>query len=161
MVMSNTNRRYASARMKRNNPMMHAEIRERMGLTLRAIGHGPKVRGGNGRPPSIPQQMLADALAWPTEYVVKTSVGYLPNHYKLDIANPRLMVAIEVDGVSHSSPTRRQQDYRKAMFLSGLGWTVLRFSNRAILDSLETVLSMVASTISRLPEHTPTLRMAS
>src|SRR5690606_31822194 len=39
LAMAETNRRHASARMKRNNPMLKSEAREKMSQSLRRIGH--------------------------------------------------------------------------------------------------------------------------
>ncbi len=94
--------------------------------------------------------MLAEALGWPTEVVVKTGhsgrdgAGF-PAHYKLDIANSEMMVAVEVDGASHTTLERQGQDRKKERFLRGLGWTVLRFSNREVLDNLARCVQMVRS----------------
>jgi hypothetical protein len=148
--MAATNRRYASQRMTLRNPMRHAAAREKMRLTLRALQHRPKVRGGNGRAIPVPQQMLADALGWPTEVIVRTGRrGYWPTHYKVDIANRALMIAIEVDGFSHFAMVRKAQDARKDAFLTGRGWRVLRFSNRAVLENLSACVLKVASMTSK------------
>ena len=48
-TMARTNRKYASARMKANNPMSNPEAREKMAKTLKRIGHRPAIRGGNGK----------------------------------------------------------------------------------------------------------------
>lgn len=125
-------------RIRALNPATNPEVQAKISAKLREIGHRPPIRGGNGSPPPIPQALLHSALgpAWTMEFVVKTgkrSEG-LPHHYKIDIANPEMMVAIEVDGLSHSAIARQHQDQRKDSFLISAGWKVLRFSNRAILD---------------------------
>jgi very-short-patch-repair endonuclease len=56
--------------------------------------------------------------------------GY-PSHYKIDIAEPKQKIAIEVDGNSHHS--RKALDTKKDAKLRSLGWIVLRFWNRDIL----------------------------
>jgi hypothetical protein len=165
-TMAATNRKHASARMTQNNPMRDPEARAKMSATLKAIGHQPRERGGNGRGPTVPQAMLAEALDWPIEVVVRTGcsgregLGY-PAHYKLDIANEFLKVAVEVDGPSHGSLERRQQDAKKDAFLRGIGWTVLRFSNREVMEHLEECVQMVLSTTSKLSTPIHTLPMAS
>lgn len=144
--MAATNRRHASERMKRRNPMRVPATRAKMAATLRALGHGPSIRGGNGRPLSIPQAQLAKALGWPVEVIVvtglrgKTPERY-PTHYKLDIAHTELRVAIEVDGRSHCS--RRPLDAKKDHFLRSRGWTVCRFTNEQVLWDVEAVASTV------------------
>jgi hypothetical protein len=135
-----------------------------MRRTLRAMDWKPPVQGGNGRPSPEPQRMLAEALGWATEVVVRTRMprgsGY-PTCYKMDIADPELRIAIEVDGSSHQSLKIRQKDAKKASFLVGLGWTVLRFSNQEVTEHLEDCVREVSSTISRLTGRTPTSQVGS
>lgn len=149
-------------RMKDRNPMFTPEVRERATTTLREMGHAPPVRGGNGRGPTVPQKMLADRLGLPMEVIVRTNKAPgSPTHYKVDIGDPSLKLAIEVDGASHGSTKTKAKDARKDLFLRGLGWTVLRFSNQAVMDGLEACALIVLSTISKLRTSTPTLPMAS
>lgn len=164
-TMARTNRKYASKRMKERNPMSNPEIRARAKATKLAQGNWkPPVQGGNGRETPRPQAMLAEALGWPVEFVVCTKMrrgsGY-PYHYKLDIADPEHMISIEVDGASHNSPTRRTLDEKKDAFLAGLGWIVLRFSNREVTEHLEACVQTVQSTISKSSNSTHTLQKAS
>jgi hypothetical protein len=146
--MAKTNKKYASERMKKNNPMHNEEARAKMAETLARIGHKPRVQGGNGRPAPVAQQLLADALKWKMEHVVVTGdLGKsmrCPPGYKIDIACPTLKVAIEVDGFSHCSRQRQEQDAKKDRFLTLTGWTVLRFSNEKVLTNLEGCLSEVS-----------------
>jgi hypothetical protein len=134
----------------RTNP----ELRAQLSAKLRAMGHKPPVQGGNGRGLTVPQEMLLNALGedWVAEYIVplgKNQSGY-PTHYKLDLAYLDCKLNIEVDGHSHDTLKRREQDQRKDTKLEELGWTVLRFSNRMILESLDTVVQMVCSTCGTL-----------
>ena len=76
----------------------------------------------------------------------------VPTHYKLDIADAANRVAIEVDGPSHSTLARKEQDARKDAFLAGSGWTVLRFSNQQVMERLEECVQTVMSTISKLKD---------
>jgi very-short-patch-repair endonuclease len=80
--------------------------------------------------------------------------GY-PTHYKIDVAIPGIKLAVEADGSSHFGEKRRKSDLRKDAFLTGLGWKVLRFSNRMILKRPHQVLSELLSTISMLKSTTP------
>lgn len=126
--------------------------RKHLSKKLKEIGHRPKVRGGNGRPTPVAQQMLADALGWETEHIVRTGRPRrpgLPTHYKIDIANPVRRIAVEVDGMSHRAVSRQEQDTKKDRFLAGNGWTVLRFSNQQVMDDLEACVRTVLSTTSR------------
>ena len=149
--MSKTNKKYASERMKTNNPMKRAEVREKVSTTLRIMNWKPKVRGGNGKGPTPAQLLLASSLGWDMEYVVCTGhyrdgSGY-PTNYKIDIANPTLKIAIEVDGFSHGTIKRKMQDMKKEEFLTGLGWKVLRFKNKEILENLSDCLEKIQSMI--------------
>ena len=139
--------------MKTNNPMSRPEIREKVSKTLKERGHRPPVRGGNGTGLTEPQKMLMDALTeleTIAEYVVPTKKrqeGY-PTCYKIDVAIPNKMVAIEIDGNSHCSLKRQEQDKKKTDFLNGLGWKVLRFKNKQVTEHLADCVRMVMSTIS-------------
>jgi hypothetical protein len=98
------------------------------------------VRGGNGRGLTLAQGVLLETLGdgWIAEYVVKTGMrhdsGY-PTSYKVDIANPERMIAVEVDGETHRNPKQKQRDQKKQALLETLGWTVLRFSNRECIQT--------------------------
>ena len=164
-TMSKTNTIYASDRMKQNNPMKDLGSLERMRQTLLKIGHQPDQRGGNGQELPIPQQMLLEKLgeSWYPEFVQRSNQYQRNNYnasraYKIDIANPDWMVAIEVDGASHQMRDRQLQDKKKDLILNELGWTVLRFTNRQVMEHLEDCYQMVMSIILKLKEHTPILQ---
>lgn len=129
-------------RIRKLKPMQKEETRLKLSNTLKAMGHRPKVRGGNGTRTPVPQQYLFDQLtgSWQLEYAISTGpkTEGIPTHYKIDIANPVLKVAIEVDGGSHNSPVRRAMDKRKDTKLKQLGWKVLRFLNKDILNWRDT-----------------------
>lgn len=158
--MSRTNRKYASIRMRRNNPMHRGDARQRMRETLLLMGHQPKMQGGNGRPPTEAEMVLGRMFSdegFMLQCIVPTGMGRArgwPTHYKIDCGNPHLRIAIEADGRSHDCPSRREQDSRKDQLLTGLGWIVFRFSNREILEHPENVRATVMSTISRLRIYT-------
>lgn len=157
-----TNRKYASERMTKRNPMRRAETRAKVSETLRAIGHKPLVQGGNGRGPTVPQKMLAEETGLDMEVIVKTGSGAralgLPPHYKLDLGCRAILLAVEIDGASHGLLERQSQDKKKEIFLSTLGWTVLRFSNAEVMGNLSACAQTVLSTISRLRANTITSR---
>lgn len=137
-------------RMLKRNPMTNQATRQKVSKTLSAMGHQPKIRGGNGKGNTEPQKKLANALGWKTEVVIKTQMprdsGY-PSCYKADIANEDLLIAVEVDGGSHSSRKRQAQDRKKDRFLRSLGWKVFRFTNRMVMEDLESCVQTVVSTI--------------
>lgn len=145
-----------SKRMTEKNPMAIEENVEKMRATLLDMGHKPYIQGGNGRGATVPQFMLYNELvkhddSFEMEVIEKT--GSLrhqfsaPNHYKIDIASRRKKIAIEVDGLSHSSKKIQECDQRKDQLLALRGWKVLRFTNSQIEEELtncaQTVLSMI------------------
>lgn len=154
--MARTNRTHASDRMRRDNPMHSAEVRERMSGTLKRIGHRPPQRGGNGSGLTEPQRRLAEFLGWETETVIVPRDGEMPWHYRVDIAHPTMKVAVEVDGGSHFSLERQASDRRKDERLSALGWLVLRFSNRDAMERTAECARTVTSTTSKWTPRTPT-----
>ena len=92
-----------------------------------------RIRGGNGTGMTAAETLLLTVLktGWAHNYVVPTGLGSegYPNHYKLDFAWPSERLCLEVDGSSHNSLQRQQQDARKTAFLEERGWTVFRVSN--------------------------------
>lgn len=156
---ANPNRAKRQAeRMRTNNPMHNPASYTKAVTKIRAMGCRPIVRGGNGTGPTKAEwqlmRMFPEAV-W--NYGVKTGKwngsGY-PPVYKMDIAFPVIKLAIEADGGSHNNPIRRALDVKKDTFLKGLGWTVLRFSNKLILDfrTQVKILADVEFTISKLKD---------
>jgi len=119
----------------------------------------PPIQGGNGRGPTIPETVLATALSWDWNVVIPTKkkrgTDY-PTCYKVDVGNRELKIAVEVDGKSHQALDRQAQDRKKEKFLRGLGWTVLRFSNKQVMESLQDCVRTVMSTTLKLKERTHT-----
>jgi hypothetical protein len=157
-VMSETNRKYASERMKKNNPMKRESVRKKQKAALRRIKHRPPTRGGNGRPATDAEVMLHKMLhpmGFKLQTIVKTGgphpPGGYPNHYKIDCGNKRLKIAIEADGYSHNSLSRQAQDKKKEDFLRKNGWSVFRFRNEEILGDPDTVVETILSEIGDQP----------
>ena len=122
---------------------------QKMRSSLITRGHRPKIRGGNGQGLTAPQAKLLQELGtgWIPEHAVslgKRTAGY-PTHYKIDIANPSLMMAVEIDGNSHATRQRRMADAKKDEALSVRGWTVLRFSNEETLNMTDDVKAKILS----------------
>jgi hypothetical protein len=108
-----------------------------------------QIKGGNGRGPTLAESTMLDALnvasggGWCLNYVVPTGGRKYgrPTHYKIDVANPGTMVAVEIDGWSHFG--RKSEDDRKTEFLKSIGWEVHRFTNKqAIRQTEASVLSV-------------------
>ena len=91
------------------------------------------IRGGNGAGPSPVERAVLAKLGEGWETGVAVPTGFVPHHYKIDVAHREMMIAIELDGRSHSSPKRRAADRRKDARLQELGWTVIRLRNRDAL----------------------------
>lgn len=131
-----------AAYARANNAMKDPVARAKMTATLRRIGHKPTIRGGNGSGMTEPQRVLLEALQhldmgeWIAEFVVNTAPRQkgTPNHYKIDLACPSRMLAVEVDGPSHGTIERRAADARKDAFLTSRGWMMFRFTNATCLE---------------------------
>ena len=139
-------------RMIHNNPMKRPEVVAKQKETLKAIGHKPKIQGGNGRGLTKPQALLLEKLNAHkplAEYVITTNarnLGY-PTAYKIDIAIPNHHVAIEIDGQSHHATERKLQDKKKEDFLVGKGWKVLRFTNKEVMENMNSCVKKIECTI--------------
>lgn len=121
------------------NGMSDPATRDKVSATLRRIKHKPPVQGGNGRGPTKCEKLLSDLLGWPTNVIVNTHGGRAeghPTHYKIDVGNPTLKIAIEIDGTSHGAIVRQEQDSKKTKWLESQGWRVVRFTNREVLSLL-------------------------
>lgn len=64
-----------------------------------------------------------------------------------DFACAELKLVIELDGDTHSTPEAQAFDARRAAFLKAGGWTVIRFWNSEVLESLEGTLDRIEDTI--------------
>ncbi len=152
-----------SARMKANNPMSNHETVEkfRNAVTGRTwLGQ----RGGNGIL-TEPQKLLAERLDLPMEYSIPTNpvkhlFQSLPNGYSVDLACPEVKLAIEVDGNSHKTKRWKFLDRRKTEVLNALGWSVIRYWNKEVLNDTERVVEeiclAIALRLQPITETTPT-----
>lgn len=61
---------------------------------------------------------------------------------------------VECDGISHDREPERDQ--RRDAWLRGQGYTVLRFTNADVLDSVEGVVTAIRLTIEELRQNRPT-----
>jgi hypothetical protein len=150
-------RKRSSERMKMKNPMWMPGIKEKMIESSRGRVYFT-TRGGNGQITG-PQIVLHDATGLSMEYPVLTSpVKHIypdaPYSYKVDLADIRTKLAIEVDGESHSNPHQKSLDAKKTEILNSLGWTVLRFTNDEVNQNLNACVQIITSTISKLKTTT-------
>lgn len=104
--------------------------------------------GVEGVPESGLEQLALDALVdagLPTP-VLQLWVDAGDRRYRLDIAYPQLMLAIEVDGSQHADREHREADAARDAALEALGWTVLRVR----VASLATDLARAVAVVRRL-----------
>lgn len=129
--------------------MRSEAARARLSTTLKAMKHGPRVRGGNGRLTSTEWELFR-ALSqrmrgWCMRQILTTSGALgLPNSVKVDVSNPWLMLAVELSGASHGALSRQDQDQRKIAFLRSQGWEVMTFTNREVRDALPMVTQQIS-----------------
>lgn len=106
-------------------------------------------RGGNGHINDLQNYFFSKLLgSWEIEGVVvmgkELSVKFhSPNHYKVDILNRELMVAIELDGESHNGAKRKDQDKRKDLVLQELGFKVIRIKNKVLLARFNEIVDAI------------------
>jgi len=147
-------------RMRLNNPVHRPGVIDKIRAKMQ--GRTFLARGGNGKL-TPQQQSLATALDLPMEFAIKTGpvksqFVSLPPCYKVDIACPVTLLAIEVDGQSHARKKWKFLDRRKESVLAALGWSVLRFTNQQVDEDLTTVLAKIRSFMtSKLTSTTTTL----
>ncbi len=151
-AVSSERRAALSASLKANPLTANPATREKISKALQ--GRTFLARGGNGQP-TVPQKLLANALGWEMEHAICTApvkgmFPSLPHCYKVDIADSTVKLAIEVDGRSHRSPRWRYLDNRKEEILRALGWKVLRFDNKRVLDDLHGVVVEVSTLLTSL-----------
>lgn len=141
------------------NSMRSLSARRKVSAALKAAGHAPQLRGGNGQLTS-PQRALLECLGqgWIAEYPVPVpghTAHALPKALRIDIAHPQRMIAVELDGSSHRSPIRRLQDSRKTIYLAQRGWFVYRVTNQRAAELCSTCKSP-ATLLSTLTAFSPT-----
>jgi very-short-patch-repair endonuclease len=174
--MGRINAKISSKRMKEKNPMWMPGVLDRMKKSMK--GKKFVQRGGNGYGPTIPQQILFNALLVSgLKPSMEQSIGIIGNllssdpqlaqvqtglkNYRVDVAIPHFKLAIEIDGHSHGTLLQKTRDAWKTRRLNALGWTVLRFWNSQVTAHLVGCVQTVMSTISRLKTTTTILPMAS
>jgi len=64
-------------------------------------------------------------------------------NYIVDFYCPAAKLIVEVDGGHHYSSENMEKDELRDKYLTGLGFTVLRFSDRDIFKNIDSVLQEV------------------
>jgi very-short-patch-repair endonuclease len=68
-------------------------------------------------------------------------------NFVADFYCPKLKLAIEVDGETHSTEKEVRQDYRKKSYLKSLGIRMIRYTNNDIVKSLDDVVENISEKI--------------
>lgn len=69
---------------------------------------------------------------------------------------PRLVV--ELDGETHTSDAAKDADTKRTRFLNAQGYTVVRFWNHEVMDSVQGVLRRIELTLADMPSPSPSRR---
>ncbi|HEY4114249.1 MAG TPA: endonuclease domain-containing protein [Rhizomicrobium sp.] len=78
----------------------------------------------------------------------------------LDFSEHRAKLAIELDGSSHQTPTRRKLDARRDAVLEKEGYLVLRIENGEIAETLDPVLQEIRRALKVRADLPPTRNAA-
>ena len=77
--------------------------------------------------------------------------------YIVDFYASEVRLIVEIDGDSHFSDEEKSADEVRTHFLGGLGMTVLRFTNRQIMNEKQEVLDFLRRHINQLQRNTSKL----
>ena len=147
--------------MRKNKPMWKDGVVQKMIATKERNGtlHVWKERRGGNGTLSEPQKLLLQELGdgWIPEFPVtvpwinpERKINRLSHTYKVDIGNPILKVAIEVDGKAHSYKSVQQSDLKRTERLEEVGWKVFRFTNKEIMTNCLEVVTKIKTLIKDL-----------
>jgi uncharacterized membrane protein len=137
---SETQIQVASERMKRMNK--NADFRKKSDDGKRGKGFVGE-RGGNGTL-TREQIALVEATGYIPEYPVPTGNPKW-RCALMDLANPSLKIAVEVDGKTHLCRQQQNRDRIKERMLERLGWVVLRFTNEEVNEDINRVVEVIRS----------------
>lgn len=100
--------------------------------------HFNSIKGGNGRVSAhellfaVKMRSLLPSLQHEGIIATGGRKWGLPTHFKVDFFLSDQPVIIEIDGKSHNSPERKEQDKRKDAWLADQDYTVIRFTNAEV-----------------------------
>ena len=69
------------------------------------------------------------------------------DRFVVDFACLERHLIIEVDGEIHDLPDQKDYDVERQTFLEGCGFRILRFANRDVLDSIDSVLDRISAAL--------------
>ena len=75
---------------------------------------------------------------------------YPIENYIADFACLDVWLVIEIDGEYHNTPEQKEKDKVRDANLQKIGFTILRFTNNAIINDLENVLNIITILLIRL-----------
>jgi very-short-patch-repair endonuclease len=137
-----------SERAIRSNLNRSKEVKDKQSLKMKehvtsgrikAFGRG---KYGNGQQITPTQSYLSELfLDFTLELQVNLKDNQYPGWYKIDLANDKLKIGIEVDGTSHKG--REESDNRKDMRLGNLGWTFLRIPENYVEQELNQLKKLI------------------
>lgn len=65
---------------------------------------------------------------------------YIIGQYIVDFLCPDCKLIIEVDGEYHSRPIQEYDDELRAEWLEGMGYRIIRFTNKQVLNDMDGVI---------------------
>ncbi|MCQ2197816.1 MAG: endonuclease domain-containing protein [Bacteroidaceae bacterium] len=75
---------------------------------------------------------------------------YIIGQYIVDFLCPDAMLVVEVDGGYHSEPRQMEDDEARTMWLSKMGYNVIRFTNEEVLQDIDAVIEGIYDQVSRV-----------
>ncbi len=75
--------------------------------------------------------------------------------YIVDFYCPEKKLIVEIDGDSHYLPRTKERDTKRTQYLESLGYTVLRYTNTEVTESLDGVMKNIESAITKTPSDSP------
>ena len=73
----------------------------------------------------------------------------------VDFYAPDLKLVLEIDGDSHAGHEAEEYDARRTAFLRNQGCSVVRFTNRDVLNSIEGVMAAIHERLDKSGEQSP------
>jgi hypothetical protein len=88
----------------------------------------------------------------PAPAVQHSVIGY-GRSYRLDLAYPDVLLAVEYDGAEHREPGRARRDLEREAVLTRLGWTILRFDAATVMRHPARMVAAVRAELCRRGHH--------
>ncbi|MDI6803222.1 MAG: endonuclease domain-containing protein, partial [Bacteroidota bacterium] len=72
-------------------------------------------------------------------------------NYIVDFYSPQIKLAIEINGKSHDTETKREYDLNRDENIKQLGINIIRFRNHEVLDEIDNVVRKIEDAIKTFP----------